>query len=158
MGHFPQNTWENMLYNDLLTKLTYLTKRNDITQLEVGKAIGIDKGAINARAKRNSKFKPDEIKKIEKHFDIKLNSIEIVSNTFETINNEQLLKNYQLFGHRIAYLQDELGYLDKALARLIGTDENRYIQIKLGKEDATALELARLASKVDVSLDWLIKG
>lgn len=147
-----------MLYNDLLTKLTYLTKRNDITQLEVGKAIGVDKGAINARAKRNSKFKPSEIEKIEEHFDVKLDSIDVVSNTWEQTDNEQILKNYEFFGHRLAEIQDELGYLDKAMARIMGIDEKRYMKIKLGNEDATTEQLVHLASKVDVSLDWLVKG
>lgn len=80
------------------------------------------------------------------------------SNTMQPKDNEQVLKNYETFGHRLAELQDELGYLDKAMARIMGIDEKRYMRIKLGEQDATSEELARLASKVDVSLDWLIKG
>ena len=79
-------------------------------------------------------------------------------NTHEPKDNEQVLKNFEHFGARLNELQGELGYLDKAMARIMGVDEKRYIRIKLGKEDATAEQLARLASKVDVSLDWLIKG
>ncbi len=80
------------------------------------------------------------------------------TNTLQPKDNEQILKNYEFFGHRLAEVQEELGYLDKAMARVMGIDEKRYIRIKLGKEDATTEQLVRLASKVDVSLDWLVKG
>lgn len=80
------------------------------------------------------------------------------TNTLQPKDNEQILKNYEFFGHRLAKVQEELGYLDKAMARVMGIDEKRYIRIKLGKEDATTEQLVRLASKVDVSLDWLVKG
>lgn len=80
------------------------------------------------------------------------------SNTMQPKDNEKVLKNYEYFGHRLAELQDELGYLDKAMARIMGVDEKRYMRIKLGEEDATTEQLVRLASKVDVSLDWLIYG
>ncbi len=80
------------------------------------------------------------------------------TNTLQPKENEQILKNYEFFGHRLAEIQDELGYLDKAMARIMGIDEKRYMRIKLGKEDATTEQLVRLASKVDVSLDWLVKG
>ena len=80
------------------------------------------------------------------------------TNTLQPKDNEQILKNYEFFGHRLAEVQEELGYLDKAMARVMGIDEKRYMRIKLGKEDATTEQLVRLVSKVDVSLDWLIKG
>ena len=80
------------------------------------------------------------------------------TNTLKSKDNEQVLKNFEHFGARLNEVQGELGYLDKAMARIMGTDEKRYMKIKLGKEDATAQELARLASKVDVSIDWLMFG
>lgn len=80
------------------------------------------------------------------------------SNTKQPKENDKILKNYKFFGYRLAELQDELGYLDKAMARLMGIDEKKYIRIKLGDEGATVEQLVSLASKVDVSLDWLIKG
>ena len=54
-----------MDYNTVLAMLLQVTKRN-ITQKELCQITGIDKGAMSARAARNSKCKPDEIKKIEK--------------------------------------------------------------------------------------------
>ena len=80
------------------------------------------------------------------------------TNTLQPKDNEQVLKNFEHFGARLNEIQGELGYLDKAMARIMGIDEKRYMRIKLGKEDATAQELARLASKVDVSIDWLMFG
>lgn len=81
-----------------------------------------------------------------------------VTNSFQPKDNEKILKNFEFLGYRLSHVQDELGYLDKAMARIMGIDEKQYMQIKLGKEDVTVEQLARLASKVDVSLDWLIKG
>ena len=69
-----------MDYNTVLAMLLQVTKRN-ITQKELCQIIGIDKGAMSARASRNSKFKPDEIKKIEKAFNVNLNN-NFVNNTF----------------------------------------------------------------------------
>lgn len=69
-----------MDYNTVLAMLLQVTKRN-ITQKELCQITGIDKGAMSARAARNSKFKPDEIKKIEKAFNVNLNN-NFVNNNF----------------------------------------------------------------------------
>lgn len=69
-----------MDYNTVLAMLLQVTKRN-ITQKELCQITGIDKGAMSARAARNSKFKPDEIKKIEKAFNVNLNN-DFVNNNF----------------------------------------------------------------------------
>ena len=45
-----------MNYNEVLTRLVYLTKRNNISQTEIGEAINVERRAINGRAERNSKF------------------------------------------------------------------------------------------------------
>lgn len=147
-----------MDYNTLLTKLIYLTKRNDLSQSEIGKAIGLDRAGANKRAKRNSKFKPSELEKIEEYFDIKLKDAYITTNTWQQPESNNIIKNYEFFGHRLAEVQDELGYLDKAMARIMGIDEKRYIDIKLGDCPATVDELAQLCSKIDISIDWLVKG
>lgn len=69
-----------MNYNTVLAKLLQVTKRN-ISQKELCEIIGIDKGTMSARATRNSKFKPEELKKIEKAFNVDLNN-NIVNNNF----------------------------------------------------------------------------
>lgn len=141
-----------------LAILQYLTNKI-ITQKGVGEALNFTKGAINNRIIRGGDFKPDEKKRLEDFYGISFDDFkEATPNTHEPKDNEQVLKNFEHFGARLNELQGELGYLDKAMARIMGTDEKRYMRIKLGKEDATAQELARLASKVDVSIDWLMFG
>lgn len=72
-----------MDYNTVIAILLQVTKRN-ITQKELCLITGIDKGAMSARAARNSKFKPDEIKKIEKAFNVNLNN-NFINSTFVQI-------------------------------------------------------------------------
>lgn len=142
----------------VLAILQFLTNEF-ITQADIAEALGITKSAVNKKLIRDSHFRPGEIEQIEKHFGVKFSDFKLAAqNTLQPKDNEQVLKNYEFFGHRLAELQEELGYLDKAMARLMGVDEKRYMRIKLGKEDATTEQLVLLVSKVDVSLDWLIKG
>lgn len=75
-----------MRYNEVFAKIIFLTKLNNITQMEIGLAIGLDKSAANKRAKRNSKFKPEEIRKIEEYFKVSLDSIEIIPRRREEEN------------------------------------------------------------------------
>ncbi len=138
--------------------LIYLTKRNNITFSDIGDALNVGRAAISKRAERNSKFKPSELEKIEEYFDIKLKDAYITTNTWQQPESNNVIKNYEFFGHRLAEVQDELGYLDKAMARIMGIDEKRYIDIKLGDCPATVDELAQLCSKIDISIDWLVKG
>lgn len=141
-----------------LAILQFLTN-SLITQKEVGLALNLTKGAINNRIIRGGSFKLEEKQQLESYFGVSFDAFKLCpNNTLQPKDNEQILKNYEFFGHRLAELQDELGYLDKAMARIMGIDEKRYMRIKLGKEDATTEQLVHLASKVDVSLDWLIKG
>ena len=67
-----ENNTKNMDFNTLLTKLIYLTKRNNISNTEIGIAINVERRAMSGRAERNSKFKPDEIEQIENAFNVKL--------------------------------------------------------------------------------------
>ena len=69
-----------MNYNTVLAKLLQVTKRN-ISQKELCEITGIDKGTMSARATRNSKFKPEELKKIEKAFNVDLSN-NIARNNF----------------------------------------------------------------------------
>nr|DAY58537.1 MAG TPA: helix-turn-helix domain protein [Caudoviricetes sp.] len=149
---------QNMEPVKVLAILQFLTNKF-ITQADIAEALGITKSAVNKKLIRDSHFRPGEIEQIEKHFGVKFSDFKLATpNTLQPKDNEQILKNYEFFGHRLAEVQEELGYLDKAMARIMGIDEKRYIRIKLGKEDATTEQLVRLASKVDVSLDWLVKG
>lgn len=150
------NKVENMLYNELLAKLIYLTKRNNITHKEIGSAIAVERHAMSGRADRNSKFKPEEVEQIEKSFRVKFNDMHISSNTLELKDTQ--FKEHPTLGHRLTQIQEENGFQNKAMAKFMQIDESRYRHIVSGDISPTAQELLNLASKIDVSLDWLIKG
>lgn len=147
-----------MDFNTIFSLLIYLTKRNNISFNDIGDALNVGRAAISKRAERNSKFKPHEIEALEEHFDVRLNDVFISQNSHQPKDNDQIFKNYEFFGHRLAELQDELGYLDKAMARMMDISEKRYIDIKLKESTATVDELVKLCTKVDVSIDWLLFG
>ena len=145
-----------MNFSELLDTLQKLKSGYKINQMSIANILGLSRQTMSKRFQMGTEVTVSELKEIEKFFNVSL-----YKNQTDTIcekDNEQVLKNFEHFGARLNEIQGELGYLDKAMARIMGIDEKRYMRIKLGKEDATAQQLARLASKVDVSLDWLIKG
>lgn len=147
-----------MKYSDFLAKIIYLTKRNNISQAEIGEAIGLDRGAANARAQRDSKFKPDEIKKIEQFFDIELSSVVICDNSKEKQNDTTIPSKAENFGQRITEIQDKYEYLDKDMAKLLRISEEDYIDLKLGDIEPDFRHLVRLKQCFKVSIDWLLFG
>lgn len=145
-----------MNFSELLDTLQKLKSGYKINQMSIANILGLSRQTMSKRFQMGTEVTVSELQEIEKFFNVSL-----YKNQTDTIcekDNEQVLKNFEHFGARLNEIQGELGYLDKAMARIMGIDEKRYMRIKLGKEDATAEQLARLASKVDVSLDWLIKG
>lgn len=111
---------------------------------------------MSGRADRNSKFKPEEVEQIEKSFRVKFNDMHISSNTLELKDTQ--FKEHPTLGHRLTQIQEENGFQNKAMAKFMQIDESRYRHIVSGDISPTAQELLNLASKIDVSLDWLIKG
>lgn len=145
-----------MNFSELLDTLQKLKSGYKINQMSIANILGLSRQTMSKRFQMGTEVTVSELQEIEKFFNVSL-----YKNQTDTIcekDNEQVLKNFEHFGARLNEIQGELGYLDKAMARIMGIDEKRYMRIKLGKEDATAEQLARLASKVDVSIDWLIKG
>lgn len=145
-----------MNFSELLDTLQKLKSGYKINQMSIANILGLSRQTMSKRFQMGTEVTVSDLQEIEKFFNVSL-----YKNQTDTIcekDNEQVLKNFEHFGARLNEIQGELGYLDKAMARIMGIDEKRYMRIKLGKEDATAEQLARLASKVDVSLDWLIKG
>ncbi|MDR1013098.1 MAG: hypothetical protein LBL38_02405 [Lactobacillales bacterium] len=149
--------------HDILITLQKLTNEK-VTQASIARALKLDPGAIVSRMKRNSDLTITEIEKIQDYFGVKIYErvdkpdICVVINTNERIKDDKILENYEFFGYRLSAIQDELEYLDKDMAKLMNIDEGRYRKIVLGKEDITGKELARLASRVELCLDKLIKG
>lgn len=60
-----------MNFKELQGKLINLTKRN-ISQTEIGEALGITRSTTSTRFKTNSQLKTSELKKIAEHFDVYL--------------------------------------------------------------------------------------
>jgi transcriptional regulator with XRE-family HTH domain len=147
-----------MLYNELLNKLVCLTNRNNISQLEIGRAIGAEKGAINARAKRNSKFKPDEIKKIEEAFDIKLDSISIINNSGDRISDDTVEERTENFGKRLFKIQEKNDLTDRQMAKLLGIYEDEYVDLVYGDKEPNMRVLNNIKSHFQVSIDYLLYG
>ncbi len=147
-----------MLYNDLLTKLTFLTKRNNLSNTEIGNAINVERRAMSGRAERNSKFKPEEVKKIEAAFDVKLDSVSICENSLETQNEPSVLSEAENFGRRLTEIQDKHELYDKDMAKLLRISEEEYIDIKLGDAEPDYSILVRLKQRFKVSIDWLMFG
>lgn len=140
-----------MDYNTLLTKLIYLTKRNDLSQSEIGKAIGLDRAGANKRAKRNSKFKPHEIEAIEDYFGVCFDDVRIEENTPELIEPEKIKQNLETAGKKLAYIQDKYAFLERDMAARLNTSESRYRRLMLGKEELTLKDLAQI--KIHFSQD-----
>lgn len=133
-----------MDYNTLLTKLIYLTKRNDLSQSEIGKAIGLDRAGANKRAKRNSKFKPHEIEALEEYFNVCFDDIKICENVPELIEPEKIRQNLTDVGRKLSYIQDKYDYLDSEMAARLNTSESRYRRLILDKEELTLKDLAQI--------------
>lgn len=147
-----------MLYSDLYGKTIILTKRNDITHVEIGKCINLEKGAITARAKRNGKFKPDEVKKIEQHFNVGLNSVSITNNSGTPIKDETVKERAENFGKRLYSLQEKNDFTDRQMAKLLGIYEDEYIDLAYGNKEPNLRILNNIKSHFQVSIDYLLYG
>ena len=145
-------------YNEVLTRLIYLTNRNNISQQEIGEALLMDRAAMHGRAKRNSKFKPDEIEQIENAFNIKLSDAFITPNSLEENNDITIPMKVETFGKRLSVIQDKYEYLDKEMAKRLRISEEDYIDLKCGNIEPTFKILVRLKQCFKVSIDWLLFG
>lgn len=147
-----------MKYSDFYGKIIILTKRNDLTHAEIGDCIGIERGAIFARAKRNSKFKPDEIKKIEEAFDVQLDSISIINNSGDRISDDTVEERTENFGKRLFKIQEKNDLTDRQMAKLLGIYEDEYVDLVYGDKEPNMRVLNNIKSHFQVSIDYLLYG
>ena len=147
-----------MLYNDLLTKTIFLTKRNNLSNSELGEVIGLDRASMSGRSQRNSKFKPDEETKIEKHYGIKLNTVSIINNSMGRQNDIGVTDKFSQIGKRYAEIQEKHNFLDREMAQLLEISEKDYIGIKVGKKEPSIKVLNNTKRNFKVSMDWLMYG
>lgn len=147
-----------MIYSDLYGLLIFQTKRNDITHTEIGEIIGLERRAAAARAKRNGKVKPDEVEKIEKYYNIDLNSIAIVDNSGSRQNNTSLEDKIQNFGKRLSELQAQHNFLDREMATLLKISEKDYLKLVTSKNLPNLDVLMNIKRNFNVSIDYLLWG
>ena len=147
-----------MLYSELYGKLIILTQRSDITHVEIGKCINLAKGAITARAKRNTSMKQSEIALIEKHFNVNLSGMIIFEYTFEARNDNSIKNEVQNFGYRLQALQDKTNLSDCDFSKIINFEEDEYLEFKSGDRKPNLKLLNEIKQHFDVSIDWLLYG
>lgn len=145
-------------YNNVLTRLTFLTKRNNLSNSEIGKIINVERQAMSGRADRNSKFKPDEIEKIEKYYDVDLNSIVILDNSGSRQNDTSLEEKIKNFGKRVSELQAQHNFLDREMATLLKISEKDYLKLVTGKNLPNLDILMNIKRNFNVSIDYLLWG
>ena len=145
-----------MFYNDLLTKLIYTTKKNNITNADIGKAINLDRQAMSGRASRNSKFKDNEIKQIERYFNVDLSQAYIFENTLERVFNKTIQNKNIVFSERLNKLKIKNNLSDFQMAGLLNISEQDYN--KLMNNDITPdLKLIdNIKQNFKISVDWLL--
>lgn len=149
---------QNTDYNTVLTKVVFSTKRNNISQAEIGEVIGVERRAMNGRADRNSKFKLDEVEKIQKYYNVDLNSIVIIDNSGERQNDTSLEEKIKSFGKRVSELQAQHNFLDREMATLLKISEKDYLKLVTGKNLPNLDILMNIKRNFNVSIDYLLWG
>lgn len=147
---------------ELQTSLQNLTNKK-ISLTDIARALDVSRSNISLRAKNNSEVTVTELEKVQDFFKANIYSrIDnknycLSSNTLERIKDDTLADNFKFLGNKLGIIQDNLEYLDKDMAKLMNISEDRYIEIKSGNGNINLKELAKLISRIDVSLDWLLK-
>ena len=147
-----------MLFSYMYGKLILLTKRNDITFVEIANCIGIQRGAMFARAKRNSNMKDEEIKKIEEQYKVNLNSIITVDNSFTKQSKFVLNKKISNFSIRLCKIQASLNLSDRDFAKILGVYVDELTELKSNEKEPNLKILNNLKQNFNVSIDWLLYG
>lgn len=152
-----------MLLREFRDTLQNLTKRK-ITNEYLGNLYGTSPQNISKRIKNNSEVTISEIEIAQADCGVIIYSrlddknFSIINNTLERQNDVTIPQKVQLFGHRLAEIQDKHEYLDKDMAKLLHISEEEYIDIKLGDDKPDYKILIRLKQLFKISLDWLLFG
>ena len=154
-----------MNYNDIIVRIAYLTKRNNIKQSELADILGIKKQAINGRAERNSEFTIDEIKAIENYYNIDLSSVDIFVNvnknqkkSSDNTSNKTIKEKLTDFPLRLIEIQKSSGLSDKDFAQRIELYRDEYLEFKSGDRKPDLNIVNQLKQHFIISLDWLLYG
>lgn len=153
-----QKKCQDFVYNTILTKLIYLTKRNNLSNTEIGKVINVERRAICGRADRNSEFKAEEVDELQKHFNVNFNEITIIDNSGERQNDLNVDEKSSQFGKRLSALQAKHNFLDSEMAKLLEVTHKTYLALVTGNKQPTLDILNRIKQNFKVSVDYLLYG
>ncbi len=147
-----------MLYSELYGRLVLQTKRNDITHVEIGKCINLSKGAVTARAKRNTNMKQSEVTAVEKYFNVNLSGILIKEYSFERKNDASIKNELNNFGQRLNSLQVKTNLSDEEISKILNLEEDEYLEYKTGDRKPNLKIINEIKQNFDISADWLLYG
>lgn len=135
-----------------LAILQYLTNRF-YTLADIGKAVGMTRGAISNKVSRGSELKDDDIKKIEDYFNISFTDFPQGQTTIE-----KMLRKKKTFGQRLNYLMTENDLIPEYLEKDTKISAKRITKMIMDEEKPTLDELRALKKYFNVSLDLLLDG
>lgn len=123
-----------MKFKELQTNLQNLTKTK-ISLTEIGKALGIKLSTVSTRAKKDSELKYNEIKKIERHFGVKLIKENNFIQSAITYKNENIQKMIKSSGIGIAAYGLYWSIVEIISEKGIGVGTEHLIAKELGAEE-----------------------
>lgn len=151
-----------MNYNDVLTRVTYLTKRNNISQQEFADIFKIKRQSMNAKSSQNAEFSEEEIKAIEQHYNIDLSTVNISICLNKNSKNKKSAKTIKEklsgFPNRLKEVQITTGLSDKDFAQKIELYRDEYLEFLSGERKPNLKILNSIKQHFDISLDWLLYG
>ncbi len=152
-----------MNYIELQECLQNLIKDKIVRQADIARGLNVSTSNLSQKfSNLKSEVTVSDIEKIQSHLGVKIFVRADDKNNYFSSNTLELkdtqFKEHPTLGHRLTQIQEENGFQNKAMAKFMQIDESRYRHIVSGDISPTAQELLNLASKIDVSLDWLIKG
>lgn len=160
-----------MQYKEVLERLNKLINYIP-SQSQLCEITGVKQSTMSQRVKDNSRFKPEEINKINNHFGINLYTCEVQNNfkheetiqdTINQIFNSNEKHNYLKeklndFGFRLSEIQRKSGLSDKDFAEIIGLYKDEYTELKACKREPNLKILLALKLHFNVSIDWILLG
>ncbi len=160
-----------MQYKEILERLNKLLGYAP-SQSRICEITGVKQSTMSQRLKDNSRFKTEEIDKLNNYFGINLYTCEINNNikqsetifdiinqTFNSTEKQQYLKEKLTnFGGRLSEIQEKSGLSDKDFAKVLGIYKDEYVELKACKIEPNIKILLALKLYFNVSIDWILLG
>lgn len=139
----------------VLSILLYIT--NKLYSLsDIGKALGMTRGAISNRVARNQELSDSEILKIEEYFNVSLSNFDVANSLQQYTHPKKL--SIKGWGRRLQKLRIENDLTINMMVNLVGIKEDRIIDFIDKDKEPSLKELTAVASNFNVSLNYLLYG